>query len=165
MHHRRTQSKPISTGRFLVAFVFVFVFAERTKRFRLCVPLKEEKKKSAHSRTSGGMAAAAATAATAAPAAAAPAQTIEGRLIAEIDQANPSVAVVRKVTGNMGAAPHQTIAHAALRMLQDVTLLAQVNPSMSPFQRILCLSCPLVFSSPPQRSKSGSHRHEKRLQQ
>ena len=87
--------------------------------------------------------AAAVTTTAAAPTATGAAQTgsIVGRLIATIDEANPGVAVVSKVTGNMGAAPHQTIAMAALRMLQDVTLLAEINKTLTPFQRILCLSC------------------------
>lgn len=79
--------------------------------------------------------------ASAAPSAtAAPTGTVVGRIIADIDETNPGVAVVRKTTGNMGAATPQTLASAALRLLQDVTLLAQTNPSLSPFQRYRCLS-------------------------
>ena len=65
---------------------------------------------------------------------------IVGRLIADIDEMNPGVAVVRKTSGDMGTASHQTLANAALRMLQDVTLLSQANPNLSAFQRIRCLS-------------------------
>ena len=71
--------------------------------------------------------------------------TVVGRLIADIDEAN-SVAVIRKVTGELGATPHQTLANAALRMLQDVTLLSQANPSLSTFQRIRCKSSKTTLS-------------------
>ena len=81
------------------------------------------------------------TDASAAPgAAAAPTGTVVGRIIADIDETNPGVAVVRKTTGNMGAATPQTLAGAALRLLQDVALLAQTNPGLSPFQRYRRLS-------------------------
>ena len=70
---------------------------------------------------------------------AAPTGTVVGRIIADIDETNPGVAVVRKTTGSMGAAAPQTLASAALRLLQDVALLAQTNPALSPFQRYRCL--------------------------
>lgn len=83
------------------------------------------------------------TEASAAPVvAAAPAGAVVGRIIANIDETNPGVAVVRKTTGSMGAASPETLARAALRLLQDVALLAQTNPALSPFQRYRRLSHP-----------------------